>query len=440
MRLCAFVCAALIFAPQADACECAPKPPPCQAIGMAELVFLGTVTEVSSKDGSVRDARMHIDRVFKGKLEADVDLFDDGMCDGPHLEVGHQYLMYISKRFGAKMNARGCTRSRAVEYAEEDLAFLKEYSKGKTTTSISGTVLFRPDDEWAEKDRTPLKGVEVTVALGDQERSTATDASGAYSFRNLPPGEYEIFGELPGYRLNWAPRSVALRANGCAQANLLMKVDRRVHGVVTNKRGEPVRGVRVDLQAKSESRATRYAYTSSSSTEDGSYAIDGIPPGQYYLGINLRDSPTKEHPHPRLFFPNTTDRTQAVEITIVTGATTQQFDLRTEDPLPLITVMGRIVKLDGKVPTAQENPTVQIRGPKLSRQIDQESIVIDAESRFQVKLCDGIGYSAFAFAGPIASAIHSAPIEFTVTKDLKLEFVLDKSDDEFQKLYKAAEQ
>ena len=36
---------------------------------------------------------MRIDRAYKGVAEQELVLFDDGMCDGPDLHVGEQYLM-----------------------------------------------------------------------------------------------------------------------------------------------------------------------------------------------------------------------------------------------------------------------------------------------------------------------------------------------------------
>jgi len=88
--------AVLLFPSHAHACECAPPPPPCQAIGQSELVFLGTVTDMSAQPGNFVRAEMNVDRVYKGTLKSKVELFDDGMCDGPRLEIGRQYLMYTS--------------------------------------------------------------------------------------------------------------------------------------------------------------------------------------------------------------------------------------------------------------------------------------------------------------------------------------------------------
>src|SRR5215475_10550974 len=74
-------------------CECAPPPPPCAAYTETELIFLGTVTELG-KGQEAGVVYMRTDKAYKGLLEKTVKLFEYGMCDGPHIEVGQQYLMY----------------------------------------------------------------------------------------------------------------------------------------------------------------------------------------------------------------------------------------------------------------------------------------------------------------------------------------------------------
>jgi hypothetical protein len=81
------------------ACGCAPKQPPCEAYWQTPMVFLGTVTDaLATRDGRVVRARIRVDRAYKGVSEQSLVLFDDGMCDGPDLRIGEQYLMY-TRRF-----------------------------------------------------------------------------------------------------------------------------------------------------------------------------------------------------------------------------------------------------------------------------------------------------------------------------------------------------
>jgi hypothetical protein len=422
------------------ACECAPPPPACQAIGQAELVFLGTVTELNAKSEAFKTAKMQVDRAYKGKLRETVELFDDGMCDGPVLEVGHQYLMYTSGLPTGALPARGCTRSRRVEDADEDLRFLRQYTTGKVTTHISGTVRFRPDEpddsQLGEEGRTPIKDVRVTLSRNGKDTATSTDALGRYSFSGLSPGEYEVDAQLSGYRLNWAPDSLTLRANGCAQADMLMKIDRRVEGIVRDDKGGPAPGVLVEMASTNSGlKSWEQAVLLSVSDEEGRYAIDGIPPGEYLLGVNIKSTPTKEYPFHSTYYPDTKDVNQATRIIVTPGASIQTFDLRVSNKLPLINIHGRVLNADGTAPLAQDHPQVRIKEPGLQGQIEQTSIIVDAEGRFQFELCDGVQYSAFAFSGPVNAKTYSAPIEFVPTKAHdQLELVLGKTPEEFRKL------
>ena len=227
-----------------------------------------------------------------------------------------------------------------------------------------------------------------------------------------------------------------LAPNGCVEADLLMKVDRRVQGIVRDDNGAPVSGALVEMVSTNEKlKQWERPVLLDVSDESGRYAIDGIPPGNYYLGVNIRSTPTKEHPYPSTYYPGTPSLSEAIQIGIAIGVSVLDRDLRVPRRLPLVMIHGRIQSADGKPPLTGDRAQVRIKEPGLRGQIEEETIKIDAEGRFQFELCEGIRYSAFAFSGPMRSPTYSVPIEFTPTKeDDQLVLILDKTPEEFRKL------
>src|ERR1700730_8949893 len=147
--------------PGAIACECRPKPPICQAYGQSPMIFLGTVTEaLATEDNRVVRARMRIDRAYKGVSEPELILFDDGMCDGPELQIGEQYLMYTRRLDEGDVPSRGCTRSRHVKFAEEDLKYLKGLNEAAPTARVFGQVASWPK---GAREKRLLPGAVVTL-------------------------------------------------------------------------------------------------------------------------------------------------------------------------------------------------------------------------------------------------------------------------------------
>jgi hypothetical protein len=351
--------------------------------------------------------------------------------------------MYTSQLSTGAIPARGCSRSRSVQQADEDLEFLKQYSAGEVATHISGTVRFRPDEdrELGYQAPSPLKDVRVTVSRDGKEFSTKTNSLGEYSFTGLSPGQYEIDAAFSGYRLNWGPFNLSLRANGCVESDLLMQIDRRVFGAVRNASGEPVPGIMVEmLSVNRQLKSWEQPVLLDVTDEQGRYVIAGIPPGDYYLGINIKFTPTKERPYPSTFYPNTADASQALRIGFGIGASVQQRDLTAPSKLALVTMQGRIVNSDGTPPRADDHPQVRIKEPGLFGQIEEESINIDAEGRFQFDLCEGIRYSAYAFAGPMRTQTYSPPVEFVPAQENnRLVLTLGLTSEEFQKARRAFE-
>ena len=126
------VAAVLLATPPspASACSCAPNPPPEEARDQAVAVFVGTVVETRTvaDDGSVAGgpgdlvARVEVEEVFEGEVAATVDVStstDDGLC-GVGFATGDRWLFYVSDQQEGGFSTHACTRTAALEYAEDD--------------------------------------------------------------------------------------------------------------------------------------------------------------------------------------------------------------------------------------------------------------------------------------------------------------------------------
>jgi hypothetical protein len=382
---------------------------------------------------------MTVEEVYKGSLKSTVEIAADLACGGPDFRTGEKYLIYTSVPPNGILLVSSCGRSRRIEEAGEDLQFLKDYQAGRVSTHVYGTVRFRPDEpddsRLGEAGRTPLAGVRVTLSGNGKQLTSTTSSLGAYSFAAIDPGKYDIDAEFPGYRINWA-QPVELRADSCFEANVLMKVDRRVTGTIREGNGARAKDALIEM-IPTDPKLERWQYPVllDESDEDGHYAIDGVPPGEYLLGVNINSAPTKEHPYATVYYPNTENRSGALPIRVSASPSAQEFDIQVGPRLPLVTISGRLQTADGKPPRPEDSPQVRFKEPGLYGQIEQQLIPIDAEGRFEFQLCEGVTYSAFAFAGPPRSQKYSAPIEFTATStNDNLLFTLDKSLFEFQNL------
>lgn len=166
------------------------------------------------------------------------------------------------------------------------------------TASISGTVFV------AGEAKQPARRVRVTltnVARSSPGQTTTTDDGGAFAFRGLPAGRFELQAFKNGYlrasfgasRPDRAGTPIVVK-DGDAMTNLAMTIARGgvITGVVRDLRGWPVPGMNVRVlklgyNAVTGERTLGAPSTGSAAFTDdrGEYRAFGLPPGGYLVAV-----------------------------------------------------------------------------------------------------------------------------------------------------------
>jgi len=173
-----------------------------------------------------------------------------------------------------------------------------------------------------------------------------TAADGTYTVRNLPPGDYtvraradffawEFFSETPNDRL--ASRvSVAVGTPATGINFTMDTASGTISGtVVRQSDGAPVRNAKVrafnpDLGSGNGTRTN----------SDGSYTIQSLPPGSYWLEVDSGGFATE-------YYPGTLDFDLAIRVTVAAKADTSGIDFTLQ---PGGTISGKVTEADGVTP------------------------------------------------------------------------------------------
>lgn len=201
------------WAPTAEACACTSPAPTSAAFRSAEVVFIGTVEEVSAPqgwstknaDGSISGgigltppvATFNVTRVFRGGVDKSAIVKGNGTdCDEP-FALRQVWLVYAQSRDGA-MATHKCTRTRLLADAGEDVKYLEGLQQRKPLAILYGNVFHQIVGSDGRPAQQALFEPLVVVALGSGQRfAVATDKWGPYQLV-LPPGDFEVWVERAG--------------------------------------------------------------------------------------------------------------------------------------------------------------------------------------------------------------------------------------------------
>ena len=451
-----------------SACSCNGRDTPCVEYKEADLLFVGTVSKITivkDADGSLDyKAKFSIEEAFKGtKLtHISVQTSTQGTACGYDFEEGERYLVYgyldeKTKIFQTSI----CTRTRPLQVAKIDneVEILRSLAKGKLEPRIYGTVWeivrgigIHNIEYWTDKERKPMSGIKVIASAGEKVYESVSDVGGNFSIKNLEKGRYKITFILPStHKLGGDYWDEATRANrdwynnpeieiaedDCPDGlRIETRIDGRVKGRVFDNKGKPLgKDIRVSLITESSAKNevgdidSIPAYTN----DAGYFEFYGIPPGRYYLGLNLDFKPNKDFPYPKTYFPNASDITKATIIVLQTAEKRDGLSLYLPMEVPEIELKGKVVDTKGKpikgaiveryglyYGTLKESDDYGMR--YIKQPVFEGRIVTDSKGEFVLKLLKGNKYRINSYLEEENSnenLLESEDLDIEITENIK---------------------
>lgn len=423
----------LLAGGEASACSCASNGPPCDAFGEARAVFVGKVVgakeqrEVKEENGAkvvydVGEIYFKVEEAFEGVEGQTVTIHSgtSGADCGYWFRHGQHYLVYAYGDSTKYLSASICTRTRLLEGANEDLAFLRSLPRKGAGVRIYGSVHVVTGDASSsdkpgreqEPAATPLPGITVKIEGGQKVVDAVTGADGSYEATGLPPGAYKVYAVLPDYyyKDEFSTRKVVVTDRGCAEQNFVALNDGRISGRVLKPDGTGLGRAEVQLiRFESADAPVARAAQNTWADKDGSYELEQLPPGRYLVGVNISETPDKDLPYPKTFYPGVQERGRATVIEIGLGEKLAGIDIQLPQRLPERSLRGFVVWPDGSLAAGVDIYLADLNDPNTC--VNGCDTRTDAQGRFVLHGFAGYTYKVFATADrPIAGSKGAQPV------------------------------
>ena len=191
-----------------------------------------------------------------------------------------------------------------------------------------------------------LLGLPLPAATQPPQTVVVTDRDGAFSFKNLAPGRYQVRAQRDGYfgapppgfvgtGLPTATNTTATVVAGQATPAVSITMLRGgiVSGRVRDPNGQPMTTSQVGAYQINyqNGRKVLQQLNSKQSDDRGEYRLFWLPPGDYLIGTLPRrlgnTAPTPQDAYARTFFPNMVDAQQAQVVHVGEGAEISGIDI-----------------------------------------------------------------------------------------------------------------
>ena len=415
------------------ACSCSTNGPPCDAAWKVSAVFAGTVVELT-RDALQPDSRGEVQingflgtrAIFdvaegfigmegRGKRVEIRTGMGGGDC-GYAFQRAESYVVYAYQNKDGLLVANICSRTATVDRAQADLAYLRSLPDSGPLGYVygvagDGETAGRFDQALGMWLPSGISGAAVTLTGPGKSARRVTGDDGAFRFDRLSPGKYNVSAAKDGYSLQRGSEALDVHAGGCGYAWESLVVNRRIAGNITGADGLPAANIQVELvpTRPAEQNQLPFPVAETRTASDGAYELRNIRPGEYYLGVNLARTPSKDMPYTRYFYPGTEDPSGAGVVIVKQGPGTSTYHF----PIPAAqqqrTVEGFVYWPDGR---AAEKVGIMLEDVRWPWQTNAISAMTDAKGRFEISRFDGTAYRVHAvtMASRTTEAVSAEPV------------------------------
>jgi hypothetical protein len=342
---------------------------PCKHLGTG-TVFVGRVIEKTPTEHVVAKGfsalgysmrfKVEVSLVGQTGPEITIETGDGGGDCGMPLPVGQRVLISAGRGPDGKLWTGICNGNVLLPDSPESDKIIKQYMDLATTATIWGHVYQRKPVWHGEhvedvEDNLGSNLVQGVVIRGESEKfsaSTKTAADGSYQFEGLPDGKYTLTAQLPAnveydHKYPGKGYEADISAGQCVEIPFKLEPTTRIQGrLVFPPRTKP-KSLEVDAVPTHLIGLDRFAGTSARADESGRFELWPLPPGDYYIGVNINNSPKESPPFPATYYPGVANQGSATWVHVSDGEI-KNLDI----PLPVVAAPRAVhfvaIGLDGK--------------------------------------------------------------------------------------------
>ncbi len=331
----------LMFSNVCFACSCSRLERSCEYL-RADAVFVGRVEATTGvkhlleKDSwtSGYSMRFTVEEPLRGwkGTEVTVETGNGGGDCGTPLPPGRKFLIFAYRNDkDGKLWTGMCSGNQALDGGPGDAKILEEYRSltQKRTASVFGAVsssktVWR-DDDVADVQPKPMKDMVLRAKSERFTATTKTAADGSYEFNELPNGKYTITPDISkslDFDHEYLDRYEADVSDGaCVRVGFDLKPTTRIRGHLTVPAGFEKKSIEVVAIPTSLKKMNQFSGKSDFIDEGGRFDLWPLPPGDYYVGVNINSSPKTDVPFLPTYYPGVTKQSAATIVHVANGET-----------------------------------------------------------------------------------------------------------------------